>query len=289
MDYLNAGWALLCGLVISLGLEHPWQAHCRKHSSLVLKASIVGLGFGLNIHVLADTAANTFLITVLSIALALICGFILMKLLCVQKETGHLISSGTAICGGSAIAAISQSIKADNEHTTVAVTVVFLLNLAGLYLFPYLGEVLNLTEFEFGLWAALAIHDTSSVVGAAAIFGDEALKVATTTKLARALWIIPLSIAYAIYARNGESKFSIPLFIVLFVLATIISYYFPAPSIYSVLYQIARVLLVIALFMMGLGISRHMLRNINMRPMLMGIILWLLLALSSLSLIKWLY
>ncbi|NVJ49149.1 MAG: putative sulfate exporter family transporter [Gammaproteobacteria bacterium] len=283
--WLNAGTALLSGIFIALTLGHPWVAHARRYSALVLKAAIVLMGFGMSISSVAQTASATFWITAATLVAALVFGYCLMRLLQLDSTTSLLLSSGTAICGGSAIAAVSQVIKPPAEKTAFAVTVVFLLNIVALYIFPVIGQWLALTQYQFGVWAALAIHDTSSVVGAAAQFGDQALDVASTAKLARALWIIPLTVALSMFWQTSKLRISIPLFIILFLLAAIARSLIQAPELFDGLALLSRYLLNIALFMMGLGMTRSTLRDLSLKPLLFGILLWLLLAALSLVLV----
>ncbi len=290
LNYINAGVALLIGMGLSLLLTNPYAAFCRKQSSLVLKVAIVGMGFGLSLTTVSTTAIDTAVITFISIALALVAGTGIFKLLKVPQKTSILISSGTAICGGSAIAAVSPVIRANHEQTAMAVTVVFLLNIVALYVFPELGALLQMTQQEFGIWAALAIHDTSSVVGAAATYGEEALNIATTTKLARALWIIPLSLVMSLIYHRGKKGISFPLFIILFILASAVTTVLPQfQLIYDNVYYLAKQAMVLALFILGLGITPQVFKSLDLRPMIFGIILWILLACSSLFLVFYWY
>lgn len=282
---VNAGLALLAGLGIALTLQHNYGDFCRKYSALLLKFAIVGLGFSLNVHQLIASTQDIFLITFITIAVALATGLILYRLLKVQEETGLLVTSGTAICGGSAIAAVSQVIKSRPDQTAMAVTVVFLLNIVALYVFPPLGEWLELSQRQFGIWAALAIHDTSSVLGAAAQFGDESLTIATTTKLFRALWIIPLTLIVAAFSKNKESKPQIPIFIVLFVLAAIANSYLPFGQVAETVSLISKRLLIFALFLLGLGVTPSILKNVDTRPLILGTLLWFIIAATSLLLV----
>ncbi len=248
--YISAGVALIIGIIISNSLSHPWIDLSRKLSGHLLKTSIVLMGFGLNIDLVWTTARSTFLITSASIALSLIAGVILFKSLKIHRETGWLISSGTAICGGSAIAAVSQTIRSKPERTAMALTIVFLLNMIGLFLFPLIGQHLLMSQEAFGLWAALAIHDTSSVVGAAATYGEQALEIATTTKLARALWIIPLVLIFSM-TQKEQGKFSFPLFIVFFVIASIVATLLPQLNIlFESISSLGKNLIVVSLFIL---------------------------------------
>ncbi len=280
---LSAGFALLIGLFAAFLLGNPYAASCHRVSSLALKLSIVGMGFGLNINLVIQTASNTFWLTLSTISVAIGFGILLGRLLKTERNTGLLITSGTAICGGSAIAAISQVINARTQHTAMAVTVVFLLNIVALYIFPQLGHWLNLSQTQFGIWAALAIHDTSSVVGAASDYGAQALQVATTAKLARALWIIPLAITASLFFREKKGKIVIPLFVFLFLFASLFSSYFQELNyVYQPIVFISKQLLVFALFLLGLGFTRDLLKEVDGKPLLLGVMLWLFLAAFSL-------
>src|SRR5665213_2750834 len=219
--------ALLIGFAIAQFSGHPFLHLNHKATSFLLKVSVVGLGFGMNVQNALQAGKEGLFFTVASICGTLAFGLLLGKLLKIEKKTSHLISTGTAICGGSAIAAISPLIKADEKQISVALGTVFILNSIALFLFPFIGHQLHLTQTQFGLWSAIAIHDTSSVVGAANKYGAEALQVATTVKLARALWIIPVSILTAVFFKTGKQKIKIPYFIGLFILGMIINTYFP--------------------------------------------------------------
>nr|WP_256489800.1 putative sulfate exporter family transporter [Pleionea sp. CnH1-48] len=285
---LSAGVALLAGLVLALTLGNPFVSHCRTYSGHALKVAIIGLGFGLSIQSVVLTAKETFWLTLATIVIAMVSGFLLTRWLKLDKNTGLLISSGTAICGGSAIAAVSQAISSRGEQTIIAVTVVFLLNLVALFVFPPLGHWLELTQQEFGTWAALAIHDTSSVVGAAADYGKQALETATTAKLARALWIIPLTLVITLLSNQQGGRINIPVFIILFVLASVIASLLPQFSfIFESVAWLAKQLLVFALFLLGLSFDKAVLKQLNSRPLILGVALWVILASSSLAMILW--
>ncbi len=285
--YISAGVALIIGIIISNSLSHPWIDLSRKLSGHLLKTSIVLMGFGLNIDLVWTTARSTFLITSASIALSLIAGVILFKSLKIHRETGWLISSGTAICGGSAIAAVSQTIRSKPERTAMALTIVFLLNMIGLFLFPLIGQHLLMSQEAFGLWAALAIHDTSSVVGAAATYGEQALEIATTTKLARALWIIPLVFVFTI-SQKEKGKFSFPIFILFFIAASITVTFLPQLNfIFAPLSVLGKYLIVVSLFLLGLSVTKQSIKELSFKPALMGVVLWFTLATSSYFLVQY--
>ena len=248
----------------------------------LLQYSIIGLGFGINLNTAIEAGSQGFLFTVSTIALVMIFGLLLAKILKIDKTIAQLISAGTAICGGSAIAAVAPILKANSKQTSVALGIVFVLNAVALFIFPEIGHFFNLTQNQFGIWSAIAIHDTSSVVGAASKYGNEALQVATTVKLARALWIIPLAFLISIFTKS-EGKIKIPYFIGFFVLAILAGTYLPfLQNFNSIISEISRDTLKVALFLIGAGLSLQNLKNIGIKPLLLGIILWIFI--SSISL-----
>jgi len=243
----------------------------------------VGLGFGMNIFKAMEAGKEGFFLTCFSISITLILGFLIGMLLGVHKVVSYLISSGTAICGGSAIAAIGPIIKAKEAEMSVALGVVFILNSIALLIFPFIGEYLSLTQEQFGIWAAIAIHDTSSVVGAAAKFGEEALRLATIIKLERALWIIPLSFFSALIFKVEGTRIKIPYFIFLYVLAMCIGTFFPELSaIYEWIVLISKKGLTLTLFLIGAGLSLGTLKATGTKPLLQGVILWVLVSVFAL-------
>ena len=248
----------------------------------LLQYSIIGLGFGINLNTAIEAGNQGFLFTVSTIALVMIFGLFLAKILKIDKTIAQLISAGTAICGGSAIAAVAPILKANSKQTSVALGIVFVLNAVALFIFPEIGHFFNLTQNQFGIWSAIAIHDTSSVVGAASKYGNEALQIATTVKLARALWIIPLAFLISIFTKS-EGKIKIPYFIGFFVLAILAGTYLPfLQNFNSIISEISRDTLKVALFLIGAGLSLQNLKNIGIKPLLLGIILWIFI--SSISL-----
>lgn len=248
----------------------------------LLQYSIIGLGFGINLNTALEAGSQGFLFTVSTIALVMIFGLFLAKILKIDKTIAQLISAGTAICGGSAIAAVAPILKANSKQTSVALGIVFVLNAVALFIFPEIGHFFNLTQNQFGIWSAIAIHDTSSVVGAASKYGNEALQIATTVKLARALWIIPLAFLISIFTKS-EGKIKIPYFIGFFILAILAGTYFPfLQNFNSIISEISRDTLKVALFLIGAGLSLQNLKNIGIKPLLLGIILWIFI--SSISL-----
>ena len=248
----------------------------------LLQYSIIGLGFGINLNTAIEAGSQGFLFTVSTIALVMIFGLLLAKILKIDKTIAQLISAGTAICGGSAIAAVAPILKANSKQTSVALGIVFVLNAVALFIFLEIGHFLNLSQNQFGIWSAIAIHDTSSVVGAASKYGNEALQIATTVKLARALWIIPLAFLISIFTKS-EGKIKIPYFIGFFVLAILAGTYLPfLQNFNSIISEISRDTLKVALFLIGAGLSLQNLKNIGIKPLLLGIILWIFI--SSISL-----
>lgn len=288
--WIDPPLALLLGFVLAQTIGHPFIKYNSKTTAYLLKISVIGLGFGINLYHAMEAGKEGILFTVFSIIATLGMGWILGKLLKVEGKISFLLSGGTAICGGSAIAALSPIIKADEKQISVALGAIFILNSIALFAFPPLGHLLNMSEHEFGLWAAIAIHDTSSVVGAAARYGQEALQTATTVKLERALWIIPLSIATAFAIRGESKKVTIPYFIGFFILAMCISTYLPQFSdIYSVIVMIAKKGLTITLFLIGAGLSMANIKAVGARPFIQAVLLWAFISVVSLLGILYMY
>ncbi len=280
---MNPPLALLLGFIIAQTTGNPFEKESHKATNWLLKSSIVLLGFGMNLHQAFEAGKTGFLFTIFSIIITLLAGWLLGRKLGVDKKTSYLISSGTAICGGSAIAAVSPVVQADEKQMSVSLGTVFILNSIALLIFPIIGHLLNMSEHQFGLWAAIAIHDTSSVVGAASKYGQEALQVATTVKLARALYIIPLSLLTAYFFKSGNSKITIPYFIGLFLIAMIIGTYIPVyHDFYNMLVFIAKKGLTITLFLIGSGLSIAKLKSVGIKPLIQGITLWIFISLLSL-------
>jgi uncharacterized integral membrane protein (TIGR00698 family) len=272
--------ALALGLALALTIGHPFKTS--RATKLLLQISVVGLGFGMNLQKVVEAGRTGILFTIATIAGTLLVGWALGRALHVSRGTAHLISSGTAICGGSAIAAVGPVIEATDEEMSVSLGTVFILNSIALFAFPVIGKALQLTQTQFGVWAAIAIHDTSSVVGAAASYGAEALQVATTVKLARALWIVPLTIGTALAFRR-KTRVTIPWFILLFVLAAMIRSFVPEPvALWDFLVRVARVGLTVTLFLIGASLSRRSLAAVGVRPLILGVVLWLLISAAGL-------
>lgn len=253
-----------------------------KIIKIVLQVSIVGLGFGINLKQALQAGSEGFLFTVFSITLIVVLGIVLGYIFRIDKIITQLISFGTAICGGSAIAAIAPILKADGKQTSVSLGIIFLLNALALFIFPEIGQYFHLSQNQFGIWSAIAIHDTSSVVGAASKYGHEALQTATTVKLARALWIIPISFVLSFLNKSG-GKIKIPYFIGFFVLAILVNSYFPAiKEVTDYVVDFSKSSLKVALFLIGIGLSFQNLKNIGIKPLLLGIILWIVISVISL-------
>jgi uncharacterized integral membrane protein (TIGR00698 family) len=278
--------ALTIGILFGLCFAHPYAAVARTSARILLQVCVVALGFGMNLHEVLKVGRSGFVYTALGISFALVAGLALGKLLHVRGNSSFLITAGTAICGGSAIAAIGPILHADDEEMSVSLGTVFILNSVALLIFPPIGGALHLSQSQFGLWAALAIHDTSSVVGAAAKYGPEALIIGTTVKLARALWIVPLALATAALKRS-KSKIQFPWFILFFCLAAVLNTYVPAISPFSrSLFTLGRLGLTATLFLIGTGISRATLKEVGWRPLLQGVLLWAAVGLASLYFIR---
>jgi uncharacterized integral membrane protein (TIGR00698 family) len=272
-------------LLYGLSFAHPYQADSRNLSKFLLQASVVGLGFGMNLHEVLRAGRSGFVYTAASISFVLVFGLLAGLLLRVNKTASILISTGTAICGGSAIAAVAPIIGANDEEIAVSLGTVFILNSIALLIFPPLGWALHLTQQQFGLWAALAIHDTSSVVGAASRYGPVALVVGTTVKLTRALWIVPVAIGAAVLKRS-KTRIQWPWFILFFCLAAVANTYLPAlTNLWHVLSNLGKLGLTATLYLIGTGISRATLREVGWPPLLQSIILWILVGVTSLWLI----
>jgi uncharacterized integral membrane protein (TIGR00698 family) len=277
--------ALLGGLIYGLTLVHPFHVESKSLSRFLLQASVVALGFGMNLHEVLRAGKSGFVYTALSITGAMLLGLGLGYLIHVQKKPSFLISTGTAICGGSAIAAVGPIAQASEEEMAVSLGTVFILNSVALFLFPVIGLALHMSQTQFGLWAALAIHDTSSVVGATAKYGAQALAVGTTIKLARALWIVPLAAVTAIFLKS-KARIQWPWFILFFCLAALLNTLLPAyTGAFGALNHLGRIGLTVTLFLIGTGLSKQTLAKVGVRPLLQGLILWLIVGTTTLALI----
>lgn len=281
--------SLALGLGLALTIGNPFDKKIGVINKYLLRGSVILLGFGMDLHSVIKAGKDGILFTVTTIFGTLILGYLVGKLLKINGKTSALISSGTAICGGSAIAAVAPAIRADTDETTVSLGTIFILNSVALFIFPLIGHWLNLTENQFGIWAAIAIHDTSSVVGAGAKYGNEALQIATTVKLARALWIAPVAFMFAFFYRpkHGEVKIYeiVPWFIFLFLVATVIRTYAPATipaEFFDVLVSLAKTGLTVTLFLIGASLSRQTLKAVGLNPMIQGVILWIVISVVAL-------
>ncbi|HEY4205669.1 MAG TPA: putative sulfate exporter family transporter [Puia sp.] len=291
--------ALLLGLVIAFFVGHPFPQLNHKATNILLQWSVVGLGFGMNAADALRAGRQGILFTVVSITGTLGFGWLLGRLLKIEKGTSFLIAGGTAICGGSAIAALSPVIRAGERQVSVALGTIFILNSIALFLFPFIGHLLHLSQDQFGLWSAIAIHDTSSVVGAAGKYGPEALQIATTVKLARALWIIPVSLLASFFFRPGQpaapipdvcaasaadpatqarTRIKIPWFIGFFILVILFNTWLPMPFLDRAIVKTSHAGLTLTLFLIGSGLSLQVLKNTGFRPLLQGILLWALIS-----------
>lgn len=282
LPFISPPLALLLGIVIAQFIGHPYLHFNHKATHLLLQISVVGLGFGMNIGTALKAGKDGILFTVVSIFSVLILGYIFGKILKINKETSFLISVGTAICGGSAIAAVSPVINAKEKQISVALGTIFILNSIALIVFPIIGHMLCLSQTQFGLWCAIAIQDTSSVVGAASKYGNEALQIATTVKLTRALWIIPIAFLSSVIFKSKNAKIKIPYFIGLFVVAIILNTYIPFfQKIGSYIVSISKIGMTITLFLIGAGLSRKVLASVGFKPIIQGIILWILISVPA--------
>ena len=300
---ITAPLALFIGLVFALIFGIPYPTFNKKLSKYLLQASVVGLGFGMNLEKSLQSGAEGMIFTVASVILVMVCGVLLGRVMRINDKTSYLISSGTAICGGSAIAAVGPVIKADQNEMAVSLGVVFILNAIALFIFPPLGHYIGLTQHQFGTWAAIAIHDTSSVVGAGSAFDQmyfpgstEACDLATLIKCTRALWIIPLAFFTMWFFRKdgkeeGNSKVSIPWFILLFVAAMIFNTYVGGETLrpaYNVIVDIAKQCLIAVLFAIGAGLSLKVIKQVGIQPLIQAVVLWIIIGVGSLAAIVYL-
>lgn len=278
--------ALTVGIIFGLSVPHPLPADSKDLSRFLLQASVVALGFGMNLSEVIKVGQSGFLYTAIGISFALAVGLFLGKMLQVREKSSFLITAGTAICGGSAIAAVGPILHADEQEMAVALGTIFILNSVALLIFPPIGHALRMTQPQFGLWAALAIHDTSSVVGASSKYGPAALVVGTTVKLARALWIVPLALVTAAVKRS-RTRVKLPWFILFFCLAAVINTYIPGSHAFSqLLFTLGRYGLTATLFLIGTSISLRAIREVGWRPLVQGIVLWVIVAVTSLYFIR---
>lgn len=290
MEFLS-GWVtppvvLFLGLVFAFLFGQPYEKVNKRVSKYLLQYAVVGLGFGMNLHSALASGKEGMMFTIVSVFGTLLVGwFIGRKLLRVERNTSYLISSGTAICGGSAIAAVGPVLKAKDSEMSVALGIVFVLNAVALFVFPFFGHLLNMGQHEFGTWAAIAIHDTSSVVGAGATYGEEALRVATTVKLTRALWIIPVALLTSFLFKRKEQKIRIPWFILFFILALVANTYLlnGVSEVSNFVHGLARKALTLTMFFIGASLSPSVIKSVGFRPFIEGILLWVVISAMSLA------
>ena len=281
--WVSPAVALFMGIAIALTIGAPYPKSNKKVSKYLLQAAVVGLGFGMNLHSALAAGKEGMLFTIVSVVGVMVVGITLGKLLRVNPKNAYLISSGTAICGGSAIAAVSPIIDADDNDTSLALATIFILNAIALFIFPPIGEALGLSQQQFGTWAAIAIHDTSSVVGAGAAYGEEALQVATTIKLTRALWIFPLALVSILVFRSKGKKIAIPWFILFFILAMVANTYLSIPAeVSKTIVVVAKKALSLTLFLIGCGLSLGAIRKVGAKPLILGVVLWTLISVVTL-------
>lgn len=279
---ITPAFALFLGLFFAFIFECPYPKFNKKTSKYLLQASVVGLGFGMNVTESLKSGSEGMLFTVVSVVGVMVIGVMMGYWLHINRKTSYLISSGTAICGGSAIAAVGPVLKADENEMAVSLGVIFVLNAIALFIFPPLGHLADMSQAQFGTWAAIAIHDTSSVVGAGEAYGPEALQLATLIKLTRALWIIPLALVTMLIFRDKKSKISIPWFIFLFILAMVINTYCNLPSaLTGTLVYLAKKGLVLTLFPIGASLSLKTVKAVGFKPFVLAVSLWIIIGVSS--------
>lgn len=283
---INAPIALLAGLIFAFSFKNPCPKFNKKTSKYLLQVAVVCLGFNMNLHESLKSGSEGMMFTVVSVVGVMVLGILIGFWLHLNRKTAYLISSGTAICGGSAIAAVGPVLKADENEMAVSLGVIFILNAVALFIFPPIGHMLDMSQQQFGTWAAIAIHDTSSVVGAGEQYGETALQMATLIKLTRALWIIPLALATMFLFREKGSKISIPWFIFIFILAMVVNTYVALPDWFvSVMVWIARRGMVVTLFLIGASLSLATVRKVGIKPLLLAVLLWVVISLTSLGVV----
>ncbi|MCL1056473.1 putative sulfate exporter family transporter [Shewanella gelidimarina] len=284
LPIISSPVALILGFTLASIGWAPNQLILANLTKKLLAYSIIGLGFGIQLDTAMTVSLDNLPLIIGSIVFTLVLGVALTRILKMDSKTGYLIASGTAICGGSAIAAVAPAIKATNEQAAIALATVFILNSVALFLFPAIGHALSMTQHEFGVWSAIAIHDTSSVVGAASAYGNEALTTATTIKLARALWIVPIALLSAMFFSGDKKKITIPYFIGFYCLTISIAYWIPqGEAFYEVAFEASKRLLVVCLFLIGAGITVKKMKATGPKPLVLGSLLWLAIGASSLG------
>lgn len=286
LPFVSPAVALFLGLAFALLAGQPFPAFSKKTSKYLLQFSVVGLGFGMNLYDSLQSGKDGMVFTIVSVFSVLALGVYVGRRLMMDKKTAYLISAGTAICGGSAIAAVAPVVKANDNEMSMSLGTIFILNAIALFIFPPIGHLLGMSQEQFGMWAAIAIHDTSSVVGAGAAYGEKALEIATMVKLTRALWIIPVTIVTMFFFKQKGAKISIPWFIFFFILAMVANTFLPIPEqVSGALVWLAKKGLTVTLFLIGAGLSRKVIKQVGIRPMVQGVILWIFIGLISLGVI----
>jgi uncharacterized integral membrane protein (TIGR00698 family) len=289
MDIISPQWTLILGIAVAsfFPLRIEWQKNAKLWSGKLLQWSVVLLGASLNFHEVIKLGAEGLGVTAVSITLVFVLGWLGIKFFNIENKLGWLLTMGTAICGGSAIGALAPVIAADATAIGVSIGIVFMLNALAVYLFPFLGELFQLTQEQFGLWAALAIHDTSSVVAAGSIYGEKALEVATTVKLTRALWIIPITLVAGLIVKSNNRRFAIPWFIVAFLLVSVLFTFVEMPtSVQSVTVQVCKLGFTLTMFLIGLTCNLQLLKTVGVRPLVFGLVMWISVSAASLAWIK---
>lgn len=284
LAFFSPAIALFGGIAYSLIFKNPYPKQAKRISKYLLQVAVVGLGFGMNLHKSLEAGREGLLFTLVSVVGVMALGYYLGRKMKLTSGMSYLISSGTAICGGSAIAAIAPVVGADEHETSMSLAVIFTLNAIALFLFPPIGHALDLSQQQFGLWSAIAIHDTSSVVGAGAIYGQQALTTATTVKLTRALWIIPLSfVSSFLFSRKENKRISIPWFILLFIVAMVLNTYIPIPeTLLRGISTLSYILLSATLFLIGSTLSVAAIKSVGIKPILLGVALWVFISVITL-------
>lgn len=283
LPVISAPIALLLGLIFAFIFPNPYPKFNKKTSKYLLQVAVVCLGFNMNLQESLKSGSEGMFFTVVSVVGVMALGVLLGYMLHINRKTAYLISSGTAICGGSAIAAVGPVVKANENEMAVSLGVIFILNSVALFIFPPLGHLLDMTQQQFGTWAAIAIHDTSSVVGAGEAYGEQALQMATLIKLTRALWIIPLALVTMFIFRDKTAKISIPWFIFIFVLAMVVNTYVPLPEWFvSIMVWIAKRGMVVTLFLIGASLSLSSIKSVGIRPLVQAVALWVIISVVSL-------
>lgn len=285
--YITPAVALFLGLIYAFVFECPYPKFNKKTSKYLLQASVVGLGFGMNVNESLKSGSEGMMFTIVSVVGVMIVGIMLGWWLHINRKTSYLISSGTAICGGSAIAAVGPVLRASEHEMAVSLGVIFILNAIALFIFPPIGHFFEMSQAQFGTWAAIAIHDTSSVVGAGQAYGPEALRLATLIKLTRALWIIPLALVTMALFRDKTAKISIPWFIFLFIIAMVANTYLGIPAAVSDwLVWLAKKGLVLTLLLIGASLSLKTVKAVGAKPLLLAIVLWIIIGVSSFFVVR---